>query len=44
MNMSKLKVDPEEAKTTKLRCRGLIVAHFEQALVDQQIDEILNIL
>lgn len=42
--MSKLKVGAEEAKTTKLRCRGLIVAYFEQALVDQQIDKILNIL
>ena len=44
MNTSKLKIDVEEAKTTRLCFRGLTIAHFEQALVEQQMTEILTIL
>ena len=44
MNTSKLKIGVEEAKTRRLCCRGLIIAHFEQALVEQQMTEILTIL
>ena len=44
MDTSKLKIGVEEAKTTRLCCRGLIIAHFEQALVEQQMTEIRAIL
>ena len=44
MNTSKLKIGVEEAKTARLSCRGLITAHFEQALVEQQMTEVLTIL
>ena len=44
MNTSKLKIGVEEAKIARLCCRGLIVVHFEQALVEQQMTEILTIL
>ena len=44
MNTSKLKIDVEVAKTTRLCCRGLIIAHFEQAVAEQQMTEILTIL
>ena len=39
--MSKLKVGVEEAKTTRLCC---LIAPFEQALVEQQTEEIVTIL
>ena len=39
--MSKLKVGVEVAKTTRLCC---LIAPFEQALVEQQMDEIFTIL
>ena len=44
MNASKLKIGVEEAKTARLCCRGLIIAHFEQAFVEQEITEIFTIL
>ena len=44
MNTSRLKVGVEEAKTTRLCCRGFIIAYFEQALVEQQMTEISTIL
>ena len=44
MNRSKLKICVEEAKTTRLCCRDLIIAHFDQALDEQQMTEILIIL
>ena len=44
MKTSKLKTGVEETKTARPRCRGLIIAHFKQALVEQQITEILTIL
>ena len=44
MNTSKLKIGVEEAKTARPCCRGLIFAHFEQALGEQQMTEILTIL
>ena len=44
MNTSKLKIAIEEDKTTRLCCRGLIIAHFEQALVEKRMNEILSIL
>ena len=34
--MSKLKIGVEEAKTARLCCCSLIIAHFEQALVEQK--------
>ena len=42
--MSKLKIGIEEAKTARPCCRGLIIAHFEQALDEQQMTENLTIL
>ena len=44
MNTSKLKIAVEEAKTARPCCFGLIIAHFEQALDEQQMTEILIIL
>ena len=44
MNTSKLKIGVEEAKTARPCCRGLVFAHFEQALGEQQMTEILTIL
>ena len=44
MNASKLKIGVEKAKTGRLCCRGLIIAHFEQAPVEQKMTEILTIL
>ena len=44
MNMSKLKIGVEEAKTVRSCCGGLIIARSEQALVEQQMTEILIIL
>ena len=44
MNSSKLKVGVEETKTVRSCCHGLIIAHFEQALGEQQMTEILTIL
>ena len=44
MNTSKLEIEVEEAKTARPCCRGLIIAHIEQALVEQQMTEILTIL
>ena len=41
MNTSKLKVGVE-AKTARVYCHGLITEHFEQALVEQQLTEILS--
>ena len=42
MNTSKLKIGVGEAKTARPCCRGLIFAHFEQALGEQQMTEILT--
>ena len=36
MNTNKLKIGVKEAKTVKPCSRGLIFAHFEQALVERQ--------
>ena len=44
MNTSKLKFGFEETKTARPCCRSLIIAHFEQALGEQQMTEILTIL
>ena len=44
MNTSKLKIEVEAVKTVRLCCLGLIIAHFEQALVEQQMTETLTIL
>ena len=44
MNTRKLKIGVEEAKTARPCCRGLIIAHFEEALVKQQVTEILTVL
>ena len=44
MNTSKLKIGVEEAKTARPCSRGLIIAHFEQGLGEQQMTEILTIL
>ena len=44
MKMSKLKIAIEGAKTARLCCCGLVIAHLEQALVEQQMTEILFIL
>ena len=44
MNTSKLKTCVGKAKIAKPCCRGLIIAHFEGALVEQQMTEILTIL
>ena len=44
MNTSKLKIGVEEAKTARLCCRGLIIVHFEKALVEEKMTEILTIL
>ena len=42
--MNKLKVVVEKAKTTRVCCRGLVIADFEQAFVKQQVTKILSIL
>ena len=42
--MSKLKIGIEEAKTARLCYCSLIIAHFEQAFVEQQMTELLTIL
>ena len=42
--MSKLEVGVEKAKIARLHCRGVNTTYFEQALVKQQIVEILTIL
>ena len=44
MNTSKLKIGIEEAKAAWLCCRGLIIEHFEQTLVKQQMIEIIIVL
>ena len=44
MNTRKLKIGVEEAKTARPCCRGLIIAHFEEALVKKQVTEILTVL
>ena len=44
MNTSKLKIGVEETKTARPCCRGLIIAHFEKALGEQQISETLAIV
>ena len=44
MNTSKIKIGVEEAKTARPCFRGLIIAHFEQVLGEQQMTEILTIL
>ena len=44
MNTSELKIGFEEAKTARPCCRGLIITHFEQAFVEQQMVKILTIL
>ena len=44
MNTIKLKIGVEEAKIARPCSRGLIIAHFEQALGEQQMTEILTIL
>ena len=44
MNTSKLKTGVEEAKAARPCCRDLIIAHFEEALVKQQVTEILTTL
>ena len=44
MNTSKLKVGVEESKTDRPCCCGLIIAHFEQTLGEQQMTESLTIL
>ena len=44
MNTSKLKIGVEEAKTARPCSHGLIIAHFEQGLGEQQMTEILTIL
>ena len=44
INVSKLKVAVEEARTVRQYCDSLIIVHFEQALVEEQIAEILTIL
>ena len=44
MNSSKLEIGVEEVKIAKLWCCGLINAHFEQGLVEQQMTENLTIL
>ena len=44
MNVSKVKVGVKEAKTARLCCSRLVIAHFKEALVTEQITEIFNIL
>ena len=44
MNTSKFKIGIEETKIARPSCCGLIIAHFEQALGEQQMTEILTIL
>ena len=44
MNTSKLKIGVEESKTARPCCHGLIIAHCEQALCEQQMTGILTIL
>ena len=44
MNTGKLEIGVKETKTARPCCRGLIIAHFECALVKQQMTEILTIL
>ena len=44
MNTNKLKKGVEEAKSARLEGCGLIIAHLEQALVEQQMTEILTFL
>ena len=44
MNTTKVKIGVEEVKTARPCCRGLIIAHSEQALGEQQITEIIDIL
>ena len=44
MNTSKLKIGVVEARTARSCFSGLIIAHFEQALVEQKMTEILIIL
>ena len=43
MSTSKLKIGVEEPKAARLYCCGLIIAHFEQIIVLQQMNEILTI-
>ena len=44
MNTTKLKIGVEKTKAARPCCRGLIIAHFEQALDEQQMTEMLTIL
>ena len=44
MNNSKLKIGVEETKTPRPCCHGLFIAHFEQALCEQQMTGIFTIL
>ena len=44
MNMSNFKIGIEEVKTARPDCRDLVIAHFEQALGEQQMTKILTIL
>ena len=44
MNTSKLKIGIEEAKTASPCCRALIIAEFEEALVEKQMTKIFTIL
>ena len=44
MNMRKVKAGVKEAKTVRLCCSRLVIEHFKEALVTEQITEILTIL
>ena len=44
MNTSKLKIGAEETKTARPCYCGLIIAHFERALGEHQITQILAVL
>ena len=44
MSTSKLNIGVEEAKTARPSCCDLIIAHFEEDLVEQQMIEILTTL
>ena len=43
MNTSKLKIGIEKANTVSLCCGSLIIAHFEQALVEKHLTETLTV-
>ena len=44
MNTCKFNIGIEVTKTARLCCRGLIIAHFEQAFGEQQMTKIFTIL